>query len=191
MNRAARLTLPAFLVFFAACASEEKVVRYKPFLTGIEGATFNQQPVLADQRVTPIRPDSIADNRIVIDNPDGSTTLISRSPQHVMLHVERCLDENLDDLLLQQIVAEQTKTYYRAQGKDPTQFIELLHQRRKDIAKLFARLPQGEHSPSALLRQLPDRTWRIDLTSGYAKDLHWTRLWLQMERGQWKLLWLD
>lgn len=183
--------LAALPLALTSCTPEEKVTRYKPFFTGIENARFNEQPVLGDPRVTPVSPETGTENKIVIESPDGKKTLISRAPLHVMQHVERCLDENEDDLLLDQIIASQTKDYYRAQGKDPRQYVELLRSRRKDIAKLFARLPQGENSPTALLRQLPDRTWRVDLVGGYAKDLTWTRLWVQMERGQWKLLWID
>lgn len=191
MNAARAGCVVAMALCLGACATEEKVVRYKPFLTGIEGAKFGQEPVLGDPRVTPADPTEVPDNKIVREEPDGSKTLIARSPVHVMQHVERCLDENEDDLLLEQMVAQSTKDYYAAQGKDPKAFIRELHAKRKDIAKLFARMPQGESSPTVLLRQLPDRVWRIDVVGGFAKDLRLTRLWVQMERGQWKLMWVD
>lgn len=181
-----------------ACAPETKVVRYKPFLANLgpalqEGMTLkvNKEPVLNDARVSPVDPTAAPDNRIVIENEDGTKTLIARSPQHVMLHVERCLDEGEDDLLFEQMVAEQTKNYFRAQGKDPRSYIDQLRDDRRDIARLFARMPQGESSPTVMLRQFPERTWRIDVVGNYAKDLRFTRLWVQMERGQWKLLWID
>lgn len=180
------------------CESEEKVVRYKPFLAGLtpalqEGMTLKQgtEPVLNDSRVRPVDPGEVPDNKIVIVNEDKSERYISRSPVHVMRHVERCLDEEKDKPLLDQIVASSTKEHYRAQGKDPMVFIESLHERRKDIAKLFSRMPQGESSPTVQLRQFPDRVWRLDVVGGYAKDLVLTRLWVQMESGQWKLMWVD
>lgn len=178
-------------VVLGACTPEEKVIRYKPFLTGIEGAKFGSDPVLGDPRVSPANPQDVKDNKIVDESPDGKKTLIARSPSHVMQHVERCLDENEDQLLLDQMIAESTKNYYRAQGKDPIEYVNDLRAQRKDIAKLFARMPQGESSPTVLLRQLPDRVWRIDVVGGYAKDLRLTRLWVQMERGQWRLMWVD
>lgn len=173
-----------------SCASEEKVVRYKPFLTGIDGASHADTPVMGDTRVTPADPTKAGDS-IVRETPDGKVVLISKSPQHVMMHVERCLDEEQDQLLLEQVISEQTKDYYRTQGKDPLAYVQLLRDRRKDVAKLFSRMPQGEHSPSVMLRQLPDRVWRLDVVGGYAKGLNWTRLWVRMERGEWKLMWMD
>lgn len=181
-----------------ACAGEERVVRYKPFLATLgpalqEGMTLkvNKEPVLDDPRVRPLDPGAVPENRIRVENADGSVTLVSRSPRHVMQHVERCLDNDEDQLLFDQVIAEETKNYYRAQGKDPREYIDWLRENRKHVSRLFARMPQGESSPTVMLRQLPDRTWRIDVVGNYAKDLRYARLWVRMERGQWKLLWID
>jgi hypothetical protein len=192
------LVLAAMLFVCPGCETEEKVVRYKPFLATLEPALnegmtlkYSEKPVLGDPRVSPADPQAVADNKIVREDERGQKTLIARSPSHVMQHVERCLDDDEDELLLEQMVAESTKNYYRAQGKDPIEFVQDLRRQRKEIAKLFARMPQGESSPTVILKQLPDRVWRIDLVGGYAKDMKLTRLWVQMERGQWRLMWVD
>lgn len=192
------LVAAAVAIFFAACTPEEKVVRYKPFLANLkpalgEGMTlkYNEEPVVGDPRVTPPSPSDAKGEAAIDESPDGKKKLVAHTPAHVMQLVERCLDENEDRLLLDQMVAESTKEYFRAQGKDPIGFVEDLHAKRKDIAKLFSRMPQGENSPTVILHQLPDRVWRIELIGGYAKDMRFTRLWVQMEKGQWRLMWVD
>jgi hypothetical protein len=185
----------ALSLALAACENTEKTLRYKPFFSGLSDprieTRFGTQPVTDSPVLKPIDPGAGADNRIRITSDDGKLTLISRAPVHVMSHVQTCLDNGEFDELFEQIVAESTKSHFRSQGKDPRTYLEFLKDNEKNIAKLFSRMPQGENSPSAVLRQLPDRVWRIDVTGAFAKDLELTRLWVQMERGSWKLMWID
>lgn len=173
----------------AGCKTEEKVVNYKPFFAGLSGAEFATAPVEKDTgRAAPV---ASGEATIVIEEPDGSKRLVAYSPRHVMLHVENCLDEQQDELFLRDMVDDQAKEHFRTTGKDPMEFVKRLRKHRKDIAKLFARMPMAENSPTVIIDQPGNRTWVITLTGKPAEGLVWTRLWVRNNMGQFKLLWID
>lgn len=182
------------LLLLAACASEEKVVSYKPFFSGIGSAEFGTAPVQSARTGATADPTEVApDEKLVIIADDGTRTYISRTPRNVMGHLMSVLDENTpegDAAFLDQMVSEKTIEYYRSNGKDPADFIKELRARQKDIAKSFARMPMAEHSPTVIIEQPGDRTWCIRLTGAAAKDVRYTQFWVRLERKQWKLMWL-
>lgn len=175
----------------SACAPESRITHYKPFFANITGAEFVEggEPVNADRGY--VDPTVVPDNRIVIENPDRTKTLVARSVRHMMTHLERCLDQNEDDLLLEQVISQKTKDFYRTEGRDPRELIDSLRMNRKEIARTFARMPMGEKSPTVILDQPGDKTWCVEIVGGAAKDLMYRRLWARMEQGNWKFLWLD
>jgi hypothetical protein len=178
------------LALLTACAPEERVTQYKPFFTGIAGAEFaGQEPVRpSGDRRDPLSP---GDVKTVIEHEDGTKTYLARVPLHLMAHVENLLDENSDEAdaaLLEQLVDIRTKEHYRSQGKDPAEFVRGLHRRRKDIAKLFARMPMAENSPTVLVEQPGDRMWVIRLTGQAAEDTRLRELWVRFDLGQWRLV---
>jgi hypothetical protein len=178
------------VLLLPACQQESHITRYKPFFANIADAQFgDQKPINADAGY--VDPTQAPDNKIVITNPDGSKRLIARSVQHMMQHLERCLDENDDAILLTQVLSQKTAQHYREMGKDPIELIQSLKDNRKDLAKTFSRMPLGEHSPTVILEQPGDKTWIIKVTGAAAKDLKFTRLWARMEDRNWRFLWLD
>ena len=193
LSLSVRFGAVAMIFALSACAPEEKVVRYKPFFAGLEGAEFSgQKPVLNDPKVRPNDPTaSKPDEKIVIENKDGTVTLVSRCPKHVMIHLEHFLDADEDDVLVEQVLSDETKEYFRKQGKDPHEYIKELKESRKDIAIFFARIPAAEHTPTVLVDPVGNKTWRIRLTGRPAEGLKYTRLWVKPEGGIWKLVWLD
>ena len=44
-----------------------------------------------------------------VKNPDGTTTLIAKTVRQMMTHLERCLDEGEDELLIDQVISDKTK----------------------------------------------------------------------------------
>jgi hypothetical protein len=177
----------------AACQPEQKVTKYKPFFTGLGDAKFGTDPVNPNEGY--VDPTAISpEEKIVITNDDGSRTFLSPSPRSVMTHVETLLDENTpeaDTILVEQIISQKTIEHYQTDGKDPTEYVHKLHEQRKDIAKLFARMPMAEHSPTVLIDQPGDNMWVIKLTGAPTKGLKLTRIWVRLEKKQWKLVWID
>lgn len=173
----------------AACASEERVTSYKPFLTGVAGAQFGQQPVIAGGASGPSAGDA-ADGRIVIENPDGSRTLLCRTVRALMTHIERELDEGNTDIILKQLVSRRTFEEFERRGEPATAITDFLQKHRRDIAVLFARMPMAERSPTIILQQPGDNVWILKLTGASAEDTRFTKLWVVMERGSWKFYWV-
>lgn len=185
-GRAAGALLAALL---AGCAPEERVVRYKPFLANLPDAKTGQPAVGVEARRAPeAGPD---DDGSIIRNRDGSVTLVSKSIRQLMRHIERTLDNEEDDLFFEQLVADATKQHLRAEGIDPREFVSSLRERRRDIAVLFARLPVGEYSPGAVFEPVGDRMYVVRLTGPAARDIRFTKLWVALEKGQYKLVWFS
>lgn len=194
---AGRLAGAALLIVAVSspgCQRDEKVVRYKPFFTGIAGGaevSFGSDAKPVNPNAGFIDPSALpSDAKLVVENPDGSKTLIAKTLRHMMSHVERCLDEREDDLLMDQVISERTKEEYRAEGKDPREIIRFLRRNRKDIAKLFGRLPMGEYTPTVIIDQPGDKTWVIRLTGAAKRDMKFTEVWGRQEEGNWRLLWI-
>jgi hypothetical protein len=184
-----KVTLGAVLLGAAGCAPEERVTSYKPFLTGVSGAQFGQQPVSGRTQSTAWHGDP-DDGRIVIENPDGSRTLLCRTVRALMTHLERELDEGNSDVILKQLISRRTLEEFERRGESPRAIVDFLHKHRRDIAVLFARMPMAERSPTVILQQPGDNVWILKLTGAAAQDTRFTRLWVVMERGSWKFYWV-
>lgn len=175
-----------------ACAPEEKVIRYKPFLTGIAGAQYAEKgrPVNANEGY--IDPTRLAEGqKPVVELADGSKVLIAKSVRQMMTHLETCLDNGEDGLLLDQVISEKTKQEYRGRGKDPREIVTMLKRHRKDIARLFARMPMGEYTPTVILDQPGDKMWVIRLTGAPAEGMKFTKVWARLEAGNWRFVWVE
>lgn len=176
------------LAIAPGCKSEETVTRYKPFFTGLSGAEFNTQPVEANTGY--IDPTSNPDGRNVIENPDGSRILVCKSIRSMMTHLERELDAENSDIILEQLISKRTLEEFEARGESPKAIIDFLVKHRRDIAMLFARMPMAERSPTVILRQPGNRVWILELNGAPAEGLRFTKLWAVMERGNWKFYWV-
>ncbi|MBX3402579.1 MAG: hypothetical protein KF699_04105 [Phycisphaeraceae bacterium] len=181
--------LCAVLFAAAGCATEERVTSYRPFLTGVSGAQFGQQPVSGRAPTSASNADP-GDGRIVIENPDGSRTLLCRTVRALMSHLERELDEGNTDVILKQLISRRTLEEFDRRGESPRAIVDFLQKHRRDIAVLFARMPMAERSPTIILQQPGDNVWILKLTGAAAEDTRFTRLWVVMERGSWKFYWV-
>lgn len=177
------------LAGLCACQSEEKIVKYNPFLAHIPGAETQTKPV-GERFENYDDPTKLAGDKTVIENSDGSVTLVAKSVRHLMTNITLCLQYEDDELMLEQVISQQTKERFRAEGKDPAESVKFLKDNQKDVAALFARMPFGEHSPNIILEQPARRTIMLELTGLAAKDMRFTELWAVMEKGNWKLLWI-
>lgn len=175
----------------AACAPEEKLVRYKPFFAGLEGVQTGTPPVA--ERVAPaIGGEEVAqdgDAGLVRENPDGTKTLISRSGLHLMTHIQRTLADHEEKLFAEQVLSEITRQEFKARGRDPVEAFAMLKPYERDIAKLFARLPLGEHSPNARIDVVDRNMFRVRVTGRAAEGLRWSGFDMVLENGNWRLRW--
>lgn len=181
---AAWLALATALTVLPACQSDERVVSYKPFLTGLQDAQTQTPAVLTeehkgvDARPTPA-------DKLVVEEADGSKLLVARSALQLMRHIQRTLADADAKLFADEILCEQTRREYIERGLDPTEAYRTLKEREQDIQKLFARMPAGEGSAFVVVSTIGERTKRLQLTPQAGKDLTWTGFDMVLEGARW------
>jgi hypothetical protein len=181
----------SFLITLGGCEPRERIVRYKPFLAGLENVE-TQTPTVEEHRPIAVADEggSLAENNLEIENPDGTKTLISRSGVQLMAQIRRLLAEEEVDLFTEQVLSELTREEYRARGLDPKEAFKTLKEREKDILLLFNRMPMGEHTPSAVMEPIGKNFFRVRITGDARKGLgRYTGFDMILEKGNWKLRW--
>ncbi|MCC6676197.1 MAG: hypothetical protein IT436_03550 [Phycisphaerales bacterium] len=171
-------------------ACEEHVIYDRPMLAGLPGVETGRQ-VTGPRVQGAIPPDAVTDDNIVIDNPDGTTTLVSRTGRHLMIHIYNTLQEDEGDLFVEQLLAQRTRDEYYRRGLQPIEAFNTLKKRRADIKKLFDQMPMGEYTPGIYVRSLADKVTRLEVSGAGARDLAWTCMDITFEDGNWKLVWFD
>jgi len=175
----------------AGCQPEERIVNYKPFFSGLEGVQTQQPEVREGKVVSAGAVDrSELSQEIVIENEDGSVTLVSKSGSHLMRHIERTLYENEKELFVEQVLSEVTRREFEARGLDPTEAFDRLKEHERDIAELFARMPLGEHTPQVIMKSVGRNTFRVRLTGMGTEKLYWRGYDMVLEGGNWRLRWM-
>jgi len=176
------------------CQQEERIVRYKPFLAGLEGVQ-TQTPAVVEKPKGPLAAAELptaADGKdpLVVENPDGSKTLISRCGLHLMHHIQKTLADGDDKLFASQVLSQMTRDEYLGRGIDPREAFKTLKPREKEIAKLFSRMPLGENSPNVTMSTVGHNVFRVQLVGQAAKGLEgYTGFDMVLEKGSWRLRW--
>jgi len=183
------LVIAGTLCVLGGCRSEEKLVRYKPFFSGLEGAQ-TQTPAVGAQAAPVEFEEGQAGEGLVIEHEDGSKTLIIRSGLHLMSHIQKLLADDEPELLVEQVLSEITRQEYLERGLDPGEAFATLKERERDIALLFSRMPLGEYSPNVLRTQLGRNFFRVQVTGQALKGLgRYKGFDMILEKGHWRLRW--
>lgn len=187
--------------FGVACKDEPRVMNFTPFFNGLEGAVGAKAvrngvaegegveggPAVDLTASSDARPEDL-----VKAGPDGKKVIVSRTIRHVMVHLSTLLSEGDDDTLFGQLLADYTKAHFAAQGKDArAESLAYLKNNREDIMALFGRMPMAERSPGVMLEQSDGKLFRLALRGTAAKGMRMSELWITMEKGQWKLVWVS
>lgn len=181
------VTVAALCATAMAACTYERVVNYKPFFAGLDGAEHRTDPVQDPSQRPGLA--GAGDPRIVIENPDGSVTLMSRSGRHLMSHILRVLREEEPDLFVEQLLSERTRIEFEERGLDPADAYKTLKAHERELQILFARMPFGEQSPNVIMEKIDTKMYRVRLTGRATRDLQWTFMDMVLESGQWKLRW--
>jgi hypothetical protein len=174
----------------AGCQREERIINYKPFLSGLEGAK-SQTPAVQERpaaRQAASEEGDSADS-LVRKNPDGTTTLLSRSGLHLMHHIRTQLAGDNAQLFADQVLCTVTREEYVARGLDPREAFKTLKPDLPEISKLFARMPLGEHSPNVNIETVGRNIFRVQLRGRAADGLKFTGFDMMLEKGHWRLRW--
>jgi len=124
--------------------------------------------------------------QLVIRHPDGTVTLNSFLPMHLINHLQNYLAQERYDIIDEQLVAESAKTAYLSRGRSSDEILEFLEESRVPILQLLARMPYGINSPSVTYNQAGSRII-LRLYGGAAQDLKYTTLEVNRESGQFRL----
>lgn len=180
-------------LLLGACRPEEKIVNYKPFLAGLEGVQ-TQTPAVIEHKDAPAVVDggsgSVTAEDLVQENPDGTVTLHSRSGLQLMSHIQRTLADNDAELFAEQVLSQVTREEYLDRGLDPREAFKAVKPHEGEVAKLFARMPLGEHSPNVIREIIGRNMFRVRLTGKSTDGLNrWTGYDMVLEGGNWRLRW--
>lgn len=184
---AIRYSLLAVSLFLPACV-EERVVYDRPLLSGLPG-TETSRPVTGPRYSGPDPRAEVADDQIVVKNPDGTKTLIAKTGRHLMIHIHNALQEDDAATFVDQILSEQTREEYYRRGLDPVEAFKTLKKHRADVKKLFDQMPMGEYTPGLYVRNMPGKITRLEANGSGIRDLDWIAIDMVMEQGNWKLVW--
>lgn len=188
---AALLAAIALLPAAAGCQTEETVVRYNPFLAGVPGAVHNTEPVGRPNVSNEFARQAEDPAELVREDEDGRREIIAKTGRHLMIHIVNCLDQNDDELWEREVLATELKEHLAKLGSTPKQYADHLRKNRESIEVLFTRMPFGEFSPTVIIDQVGKGRWTLRLTGQARRNSPLTRLHMQMERGNWRLLWID
>lgn len=187
-----QLTVIAILVAgMGGAACQERVVNYKPFLSGLEGVQTESPAVFDGPSAAGVDRAAEGDEfTLVRKNEDGTVTLLAKSGRHLMAHILRTLAEDEKAQFTEQVLSEITLAEYHERGRDPVEAFELLKKHQKEVAKLFNRMPMGEHSPNVNMEAIGKNMFRVRVTGQSKKGLErWTGFDMVFERGNWRLRW--
>ncbi len=186
MTRALAMLLIALPL--ASCRTEEKIVNYKPFFAGLDGVQTQTPATARESR--PMEVIDVSQLSLIAENPDGTKRLILKSPQNLMWHISRTLADGAEELFVEQVLSELTRSEYLSRGIDPAESFRTLKKDEKAIAKLFARMPMGQNTPNVIMRKVGDNVFRLKLTGHATRGLEkWTGFDTVLEGGDWKLRW--
>jgi len=174
------------MVMVAACEQEKRVVYSRSILGGVSGNRTGASDIDIRNGQGAAK---AGDQKTIIDNPDGTKTLLSRNPKHLMNHIFYTLREDKADLFVSQVLSKRTRDEYTARGLDPKLAFEELKSRRKDVLDLFKAMPMANQTPGVFVENIGDGVMRMNAEQRIAIDLNWKGIDMVMERGNYKLLW--
>lgn len=178
----------ALIAFAAGC--ETKVVRYNPPLAGLPGAQTGVAPVYDSSMKAADSPLSAQPTqKPIIENPDGTKTLISRNGRDLMYHIAWTMREDDEKTFTEQVLSEKTRDEFYERGYDPKLAFREMKRRREDLEKLFKMLPSAELSPGVQLETVGVNVMRVRLHYVDKEALPWCGFDMILEGSNWKLRW--
>lgn len=166
--------LLALAAGMASCEPESRVVAVRGMLHGLPGATSpldaEAERNAAESRDPPpdaapleLGKDGRPKNPLRTEHEDGTVTLVSQSPRHVIIHLRETLLSDETDLLFEQVLSERTKQAYRDRGLDPHEAVTFLVAHKADVLRLLNKMPQGELTPGLFLKPVGDNVYRLEV----------------------------
>ncbi len=180
-----RWTCSLAILLLGGCT--ETRILTPPLMSRIPGAVTSgptdDGQVVGDEQVM------AAPEPSLIENPDGTKTMISRNGRQLMLNMIKCFDDELPDLFVKDVLCTVTRAEYAERGLDPVQAYHTLRKRREDIMLLLERIPGVERTPGVLVKTVGRNIFRIEITGSFARGLAYTGVDIMFEGGNYRLRW--
>lgn len=125
--------------------------------------------------------------KLRIENPDGSVTLNSFLPEHLVGHLRSCIAMGESDLIYDQLLSGAAKQAYAEKTLDAHEAVDWLMDNQRDVLIMLNRMTGGLSSPDVSWQSMGN-TYRMQIVSPIRSSLRFTTLDLITEDGQFKLL---
>lgn len=174
------------LLALASCTQEKRVIYSNSMLGGVAGAKTQSPDIDLRNGQTGDDPNR---TKTVIENADGTKTLIARNPKHLMNHIVNMVREDDADTFVSQVLSARTREEYTSRGLDPKQAFETIKARQTDLLNLFKTMPMANQTPGVFLESMGQGVKRMMAEQRIAVDLKWKGIDMVFERGNYKLVW--
>lgn len=182
------------LALAGGCTPERRELSYRTPLDNVPGIQRGDKPPsesgpgAASAAVDP----RAAPEALIRKDERGREVLVLESPRHVIVHLSRMLgDPESDALMLEQFVSEQTKRRMITDGGEPGDAIKYIRANARAINDLLTRMPFAEQSPDVSMERQGNNVYRLRLRKGPARGLTFDSVWVVLEGGKWKWLWVS
>lgn len=89
-------------------------------------------------------------------------------------------------LIARDLVGRSTQEHYQSSGQSSRVFVEELARNQREVARTLSRMPMAERTPTVFMERVDagrHQVWVLRLTGLAAKDLQYTRVWVELGRG--------
>jgi len=126
--------------------------------------------------------------RIREQAPDGSTILRARLPQDVLANTLTCLRNREYELLWEQMLSQQTKSSYEAEGQGAEEFAAFFEKHRTNLAATVSRMLLGLTANEVIVENLGGGRIRCRFYPHMARNFRFKTVELVSEQGGLRLL---
>lgn len=125
--------------------------------------------------------------QLTVLHEDGSITLNSPRPEHLIAHLRRYIAEANADLIHDQLLSDAAKALYVDRGLDSFDAAHWLIANQRDVLILLNRMTAGLSSPEVVSEPV-DQGYRLRLAPHLERAFRFTTLDMVRENGQFRLL---
>jgi hypothetical protein len=183
-----------------ACETQEREVSFRTPLSNIPGAfrgsddPRDQGPQHPGGVLTGASADAEVEKLFELDER-GRERLLLGGPRMAMNNLRRLLrmedQEQAKALMVEQLLSVRAFEHVTREGKEPRDAAEFFFFNRQDVLATLARMPFGEQSPDVAFERFDGRLYQLRLRRAPARGLRFDSLWLALEGGKWKVVWLS
>src|SRR5690606_38607652 len=119
----------------------------------------------------------------------GEETIVSRNPRELFFHLRRALVDQDADLLVEQILSNETHRVYAELGKNPQEAAEFILTHRQEIVRTLQFFPMADMTPGFFPKPIGRNMFRLEAPPGFAEPpLRFRRIDYIFERDGCRLL---